>query len=206
MSFSGSPWSQFVAFIQFLHELHRLHRSLIGSALQTVISGLTDLPLLQAAKLLAHPHGGVLLSSFQTGRSPFLLSSITTGPTGQFTPGRDRGTARNLRRRLGCSGVSALRARLAFSIVHVSVRPPCHPGRSHLASPVGDHDCPCAIFPDSPWLKRSLAYTPGAKGLPRSSIVVCHLNYAGTESGMSDTSATRHDREPLRTLEVLPLG
>jgi hypothetical protein len=41
--------------------------------------------------------------------------------------GRDRGTARNLRRRLGCFGVSALRALLAVSIVHVSVRPPCHP-------------------------------------------------------------------------------
>jgi hypothetical protein len=76
--------------------------------------------------------------------------------------GRDRGGARNLRPRLGCFGVSAVRARLALSIVRVSVRPPCHPGRSHLTSPVGDHDYPCAIFPDSPWLiiKRSLAYAP----------------------------------------------
>src|SRR5262252_206383 len=88
----------------------------------------------------------------------------------------------------------------------LSARPPCHPGRSHLASPVGDHDCPRAIFPDSPRLKRSLAYAPGAKGLPRSSAAVCRPNYAGTASGMSDTSTTRHDREPLRTLEVLPLG
>ena len=73
-------------------------------------------------------------------------------------------------------------------------------------SPVGDHDYPRAIFPNSPWLKRSLAYVPGAKGLPRSSAAVCRPNYAGAESGMSDTSTTRHDREPLRTLKVLPLG
>jgi len=32
------------------------------------------------------------------------------------------------------------------------------------------------------------------------------VGLAGTESGMSDTSTTRHDREPLRTFEVLPLG
>jgi len=57
-------------------------------------------------------------------------------------------------------GVSAVRARLALSIVHVSVRPPCHPGRSYLTSPVGDHDCPCAAFPVPPRLKRSLAYPP----------------------------------------------
>jgi hypothetical protein len=120
---------------------------------------------------------------------------------------RDRGTARaTLGQGLAVSAFPLLRARLALSIAHVSVRPPCHPGRSHLASPVGDHDYPCAIFPDSLWLKRSLAYAPGAKGLPRSSAAVCRPNYAGAESGMSDTSTTRHDREPLRTLEVLPLG
>ena len=39
-------------------------------------------------------------------------------------------------------------ARLRPCRLLLSVRPPCHPGRSHLASPVGDHDCPCAIFPD----------------------------------------------------------
>ena len=96
-------------------------------------------------------------------------------------------------------------ARLRPCRLLLSVRPPCHPGRSHLASPVGDHDYPCAIFPHSPWLKRSLAYTPGGEGSPHSSIVVCHPIYAGAESGMSDSSTTRHDREPLRTLEVLPL-
>src|SRR5262245_19304732 len=52
----------------------------------------------------------------------------------------------------------------------LSVRPPCHPGRSHFTSPVGDHDCPCAVFPASAWLKRSLAYTPCATGLPHTSI------------------------------------
>jgi hypothetical protein len=46
---------------------------------------------------------------------------------------------------------------------------------------------------------------PGAKGLPRSSTAACRPNYAGAESGMGDTSTTRHDREPLRTFEVLPL-
>ena len=95
---------------------------------------------------------------------------------------------------------------LALAIAHVSVRPPCHPGRSHLASPVGDHDCPCAIFPASPWLKRSLAYTPRKTGLPHSSIAVCRPNNAGAESGMGDTPPTRHGREPLSTLEVLPPG
>ena len=34
---------------------------------------------------------------------------------------------------------------------------------------------------------------------------LCRPIYAGAESGMSNTSTTRHDREPLRTLEVLPL-
>ena len=42
--------------------------------------------------------------------------------------------------------------------------------------------------------------------LPRSSIPVCYPNYAGTESGLGNASTTRHDREPLRTLEALPLG
>ena len=65
---------------------------------------------------------------------------------------------------------------------------------------------PCAIFPASPWLKRSLAYTPCATGLPRRSIAVCRPNGAGTESGMGDTPDTRHGREPLRILEELPLG
>src|SRR5215468_173158 len=97
-------------------------------------------------------------------------------------------------------------ARLAFSIAHVSVRPPCHPGRSHFASPVGDHDCPCTIFPALSRLKRSLAYTPCATGLPRSSIAAYRPDLAGAESGMGGTSSTRHDREPLRTFEVLPLG
>src|SRR5262249_31414297 len=121
--------------------------------------------------------------------------------------GRDRGTARaTLGKGLICFSVSALRARLAFSIVHVSVRPPCYPGRSHLTSPVGDHDCPCPVFPTSPRFKRSLAYTPRATGLPRSSIAACRPNLADTESGMGGTSTTRHDREPLRTFEVLPLG
>jgi hypothetical protein len=46
------------------------------------------------------------------------------------------------------------------------------------ASPVGDHDYPYAIFPGSPWLKRSLAYTPGASGLPRSSIAVCRPHFS----------------------------
>jgi hypothetical protein len=49
---------------------------------------------------------------------------------------------------------------------------------------------------------RSLKYTPGAKGLPCSSTAVYHPIYAGTESGMTDTSTTRHDRERPRTLEV----
>ena len=92
------------------------------------------------------------------------------------------------------------------ALVHVSVRPPCHPGRSPLASPVGDHDSPCAIFPGTPWLKRSLAYTPLATGLPRGSIAVCRPCLADTASGMGDTPSTRHDREPLRTRKVLPLG
>jgi hypothetical protein len=65
---------------------------------------------------------------------------------------------------------------------------------------------PCAIFPGSPWLKRSLAYTPDVKGLPRSSAAVRRPSYAGTESGMGGTPTARHGREPLRTLEVLPLG
>jgi hypothetical protein len=92
------------------------------------------------------------------------------------------------------------------SIDHVSVRPPCHPGRSHLASPVGDHDYPRAIFPYSPWLKRSLAYAPGRERFTAQLGSRVSSNYAGSESGMSDTPTTRHDREPLRTLEVLPLG
>ena len=97
-------------------------------------------------------------------------------------------------------------ARLRPCRLLLSVRPPCHPGRSHFAIPVGDHDCPRTIFPASSWLKRSLAYTPWATGLPRSSIAACRPDLAGAESGMSGTSSTRHDREPLRTFEVLPLG
>src|SRR6516165_9289102 len=89
---------------------------------------------------------------------------------------------------------------------HTSLHWFATPGRSRFASPVGDHDCPCAIFPVIPWLKRSLAYTPCATGLSRSSIAVCSPECAGTESGMGDTPSTRHGREPLRTLEVLPLG
>src|SRR5262245_331994 len=85
-------------------------------------------------------------------------------------------------------------------MVHVSVRPPCHPRRSHFASPVGDHDYPCTIFPAPSWLKRSLAYTPCEAGLPPSSIAACHPSLADTESGMDGISTTRHDREPLRTL------
>jgi hypothetical protein len=97
-------------------------------------------------------------------------------------------------------------ARLRPCRLLLSVRPPCHPGRSHFTSPVGDHDCPCVVFPGSPWLKRSLAYTPGASGLPRSSIAVCHLHLRrrGVRHGRHAT--IRHDREPLRALEVLPLG
>src|SRR5215470_8159013 len=49
---------------------------------------------------------------------------------------------------------------------HTSLHWFATPGRPHLASPVGDHDCPCAIFPASPWLKRSLAYTSRATGSP----------------------------------------
>jgi hypothetical protein len=64
-------------------------------------------------------------------------------------------------------------ARLRSCRLLLSVRPPCYPGRSHLASPVGDHDYPCAIFPYSLWLKRSLPYAPCATGLPRSSIAAC---------------------------------
>src|SRR5262249_30683735 len=101
---------------------------------------------------------------------------------------------------------SALRARLAFSIVHVSVRPPCHPGRSHLASPVGDHDCPRAAFPVSPWLKRSLASTPMRDRFTARLDSRVPSRCAGSVSGMGDTSTIRHDREPLRTLEALPLG
>jgi hypothetical protein len=125
----------------------------------------------------------------------------------QIAQSRDRGTARaTLGKGLVCFGVSALRARLAFSVAHVSVRPPCHPGRSHFTSPVGDHDCPCVVFPGSPWLKRSLAYTPGASGLPRSSIAAGRPSLAGTVSDMGGTSTTRHDREPLRTARCYLLG
>jgi hypothetical protein len=86
---------------------------------------------------------------------------------------------------LGCFDVSAVRARLALSIVRVSVRPPCHPGQSHLANPVGDHDCPSAIFPVSRRLKRSLAY-------PHATQVYCTVRwpntcstFSGAESGAS---------------------
>ena len=90
-------------------------------------------------------------------------------------PGRDRDTARaTLGQGLAVSAFPAVCARLALSIVHVSVRPPFHPGRSHLASPVGDHDCPCAVFLVLPRLKRSLAYTPRSTRLLHSSIAVCH--------------------------------
>jgi hypothetical protein len=92
--------------------------------------------------------------------------------------------ARNFRPRLGCFGVSAVRARLALSIVHVSVRPPCHPGQSHLASPVGDHDFPSAIFPVLRRLKRSLAY-PHATQVHCTGRWPCALPHiSGTESGV----------------------
>ena len=68
-------------------------------------------------------------------------------------------------------------ARLRPCRLLLSVRPPCHPGRSHFASPVGDHDCPCTIFPVSSRLKRSLAYTPCATGLPHISIAARRPNY-----------------------------
>jgi hypothetical protein len=102
---------------------------------------------------------------------PGQLAEGCSAGNGDKGAGRDRGTARaTLGKGLACFGVSALRARLALAVVHVSIRPPCHPGRSHLTSPVGDHDCPCAIFPNSPRLKRSLAYTPCATGLPHTSV------------------------------------
>jgi hypothetical protein len=62
------------------------------------------------------------------------------------------------------------------------------------------------VFPTSLRLKRSLAYTPRVTGLPRRSIAACHPDLASTVSGMGNTSTTRQDREPLRTLKVLPLG
>jgi hypothetical protein len=144
------------------------------------------------------PRVRLSLTRSATERRCTPLVDITTASTGQFPRMRLSLTRSATERR--CT------ARLAFSIAHVSVRPPCHHGRSHFASPVGDHDCPCAIFPASSWLKRSLAYTPCATGLPRSSIAACRPDLAGAESGMSGTSSTRHDREPLRTFEVLPLG
>src|SRR5579864_7868117 len=74
-------------------------------------------------------------------------------------------------------------ARLRPCRLLLSVRPPCHPGQSHLASPVGDHDCPSAIFPVSRRLKRSLAY-------PHATQVYCTVRwsstcstFAGAESG-----------------------
>ena len=41
--------------------------------------------------------------------------------------------------------------------------------------------------------------------LPSNSVAARRPIYAGTVSGTGDTSSTRHDREPLRTLEALPL-
>jgi hypothetical protein len=118
-------------------------------------------------------------------------------------PGRDRSTARaTLGRGLAVSAFPLL----AFAIVHVSVSPPCHPGRSRLASPVGDHDYPCPVFPTSPRLKRSLAYTPRAAGLPRSSKAACRPNYAGTESGKSGTRLPVMTESPLAPSRHYPSG
>jgi hypothetical protein len=79
----------------------------------------------------------------------------------QLTVGsRDRNTARAT---LGQG--RRFRGTCPFSLVHGSRfrMPPCHPGQSHLASAVGDHDCPSAVFPVSRRLKRSLAYPHAAQ-------------------------------------------
>jgi hypothetical protein len=58
----------------------------------------------------------------------------------------------------------------------------------------------------SPWLKRSLAYTPSATGLSRSSIAACRPDYAGTESGMGGTRLPAMTESPLAPLRCYLLG
>jgi|SRR5580704_775589 hypothetical protein len=127
--------------------------------------------------------------------------------TGNWRYGRDRDTARpTLGTGLGCFGVSAVRARLALSIVRVSVRPPCHPGRSYLASPVGDHDCPSVVFPVSRRLKRSLAY-------PHATQVYCTVRwsstcstFSGAESGAGAHLPSVMTESPFAPSRRYPLG
>ncbi len=78
-------------------------------------------------------------------------------------------TRATLGKGLAVSAFSALRARLASPIAHVSVSPPLIPdgriSRVRLAAAA----CPQRTFPNSPRLKRSLVYSPGMIGYTSSS-------------------------------------
>jgi hypothetical protein len=156
--------------------------------------------------IFVHRAAALLHASFRPRLATTPLRFANPSPPSGWI-GRDRDTAgATLGPRLGCFGVSAVRARLALSIAHVSVRPPCHPGQSHLASPVGDHDCPSAVFPVWRRLKRSLAY-------PHATQVYCTVRWRCALPNITRrrvrcgcTSSIRHDREPLRTLRALPFG
>jgi hypothetical protein len=143
----------------------------VGSACASSFSRCSAFTRVTACTLSPSP----IRDTHSEGFSYFVTSMaapVASGWSGRR--GRDRGTARaTLGQGLAVSAFPLLRARLTLSIAHVSVRPPCHPGRSHLASPVGDHDYPCAIFPDSLWLKRSLAYAPGARKVYRAARQPC---------------------------------
>jgi hypothetical protein len=144
------------------------------------------------------------LQTSPRGDSPCVVANPSP-PSGWV--GRDRDTARpTLGTGLGCFGVSAVRARLALSIVRVSVRPPCHPGRSYLASPVGDHDCPSVVFPVSRRLKRSLAY-------PHATQVYCTVRwsstcstFSGAESGAGAHLPSVMTESPFAPSRRYPLG
>ena len=92
------------------------------------------------------------------------------------------------------------------ALVHVSVRPPCHPGRSPLASPVGDHDCPCAIFPVSLRLKRSLAYPHATQVYFTVRWSSTCSTFAGAESGAAAHLPSVMTESPFAPSRRCPLG
>jgi len=92
-----------------------------------------------------------------------------------------------------------------FPIVHVSIQPPSHPGRSDFPSPVGGDSCfPRGTCPYRRRLKHSLAYPPLPYGYILSSTFAYQHSLCGTVSTHAARLMPSAHREPLCTVTVLP--
>jgi hypothetical protein len=120
--------------------------------------------------------------------------------------GRDRSAARTALGREFPTCILSVVQRVPIStIAHVSARPPCDPGQSDFPSPVGDHGSPRGAFPMGWRLKCPPTYPPHHTVCPsarrRASVVPQSQALHPVMVSVSD----RHDREPLRRSEALPL-